>query len=218
VSSETVVPSETVSSETVVPSETVSSDLKFGISMNGVPIGLTKGVSTRFLVSPHHVGFIIGKGGGNVKRIRDNTSTQIIIQDADEKSMGYPFFLVRGLFKKNVSDACNELAIMGNKAGGMNSGYGVPLEEEYIDTEVKYSYLIVHPDHVGMMVGKGGFNIKRLSRENGAFIYAQKGNKESGGCPWFEIKGLWENNIECAYFALLAEAQRVESIIPRFYR
>jgi|TARA_B110001469_G_scaffold126830_2_gene145590 transcription antitermination factor NusA-like protein len=188
----------------------------YGMSVNGAPIGLTEGVSVRFVVEKEHVGFIIGRGGGNVKRMKRNTNTQILIQDPDEKSGGKPWFLVRGLFKKNVSNACTELAMMGNRAPKNSSVYDVPNDADYEIAEVKCSYLLVHKDHVGIIVGKGGSNVTRISRENGAFIYAQKACEESSGLPWFQIKGLYEKNIEDAYFALVNEAQRAESVMPRF--
>ena len=194
----------------------MATKVMYGMSVNGVPIGVTEGVAARFFVEKEHVGFIIGKGGGNVKRMRRNTNTQILIQDPDEKSGGRPWFLVRGLFKKNVSNACAELAMMGNRAPVNSITYEVPKEEDYEKTEVKCSYLLVHKDHVGIIVGKRGSNVSRISRENGAFIYAQKASEESSGRPWFQIKGLYEKNIEAAYFALVNEAQRAESVMPRF--
>ena len=183
---------------------------------NGVPMGLTDGVEARFEVDDGHVGFMIGKKGGNVKRIRDQTNCQILIQDADEKSGGRKWFLVRGLFKKNVAAALVELAMLGNRAPTENRGYDVPSQDEYGTCKVKCSYLVVHPDHVGMILGKRGSNVTRLSREHRAFIYIQSPTYESGGMPWFQIKGLYERNIEQAYVALCQEAQRAEMTIPRF--
>lgn len=188
----------------------------YGMSTNGIPIGITGGFSARYNVLKKHMGFIIGKGGGNVKRIRDNTQCQILIQDPDEESSGYHWFLVRGLFKKNVERACAELNILENKAFGLidPSDHHLPQEipnpDTYAYSEVKCSYLIVHPSHVGMIVGKKGKNVTRISRENGAFIYIQKGNARTGGMPWFQIKGLYERNIESAFFALIEEARRAE--------
>ena len=145
----------------------------YGMSTNGIPIGITGGFSARYNVLKKHMGFIIGKGGGNVKRIRDNTQCQILIQDPDEESSGYHWFLVRGLFKKNVERACAELNILENKAFGLidPSDHHLPQEipnpDTYAYSEVKCSYLIVHPAHVGMIVGKKGKNVTRISRENG---------------------------------------------------
>jgi hypothetical protein len=190
--------------------------IAYSMTQGGVPVGITEGVQARFEVDDAHVGFIIGKKGGNVKRIRDQTKCQILIQDPDEKSDGKKWFLVRGLFKKNVANALAELAMMANRAPVANRGYGVPSQEEYEPSMVKCSYLVVHPDHVGIIVGKRGANVTRISREHGAFVYIQKPCVQSGGMPWFQIKGLYERNIEAAYFALVQEAQRAEQTLPRF--
>lgn len=190
--------------------------IAYGITQKGVPIGMTEGVQARFPVDDGHVGFIIGKKGGNVKRIRDQTNCQVLIQDPDEKSEGKKWFLVRGLFNKNVDAALAELAMLGNRAPVANRGYDVPSRDEYEPTFVKCSFLVVHPDHVGIIVGKRGSNVTRISREHGAFIYIQKPCAQSGGMPWFQIKGLYERNIENAYFALVQEAQRAEQTLPRF--
>jgi predicted RNA-binding protein YlqC (UPF0109 family) len=190
--------------------------IAYSMTQRGVPVGLTEGVQARFPVDDEHVGFIIGKKGGNVKRIRDQTNCQIIIQDPDEKSDGKKWFLVRALFKKNLASGLAELAMMANRAPVANRGYGVPSQEEYEPTFVKCSYLVVHPDHVGIIVGKRGANVTRISREHGAFVYIQKPCDQSGGMPWFQIKGLYERNIENAYFALVQEAQRAEQTLPRF--
>ena len=190
--------------------------IAYSMTQRGVPIGLTEGVQARFPVDDEHVGFIIGKKGGNVKRIRDQTNCQIIIQDPDEKSGGKKWFLVRALFKKNLAAGLAELAMMANRAPVANRGYGVPSQEEYEPAMVKCSYLVVHPDHVGIIVGKRGANVTRISREHGAFVYIQKPCAQSGGMPWFQIKGLYERNIENAYFALVQEAQRAEQTLPRF--
>jgi predicted RNA-binding protein YlqC (UPF0109 family) len=179
-------------------------------------MGMTEGVQARFPVDDGHVGFIIGKKGGNVKRIRDQTNCQVLIQDPDEKSEGKKWFLVRGLFKKNVEAALAELAMLGNRAPVANRGYDVPSRDEYEPTFVKCSFLVVHPDHVGIIVGKRGSNVTRISRLHGAFIYVQEACPQSGGMPWFQIKGLYERNIENAYFELVQEAQRAEQTIPRF--
>ena len=190
--------------------------IAYSMTQQGVPMGMTEGVQARFEVDDAHVGFMIGKKGGNVKRIREQTNTQILIQDPDERSEGRKWFLVRALFKKNLAAALAELAMLGNRAPVKNRGYGVPTQEEYEPAMVKCSYLLVHPDHVGIIVGKRGANVTRISREHGAFIYIQEATVGTGGMPWFQIKGLYERNITDAYFALVQEAQRAEQTVPRF--
>ena len=105
--------------------------IAYSMTPRGVPVGITEGVQARFPVEDEHVGFIIGKKGGNVKRIRDQKNCQILIQDPDEKSDGKKWFRVRALFKKNLAAGLAELAMMANRAPGKNSGYGVPSQDEY---------------------------------------------------------------------------------------
>ena len=88
--------------------------IAYSMTQRGVPVGLTEGVQARFPVDDEHVGFIIGKKGGNVKRIRDQTNCQILIQDPDEKSGGKKWFLVRARVKKNLGGALAELAMLPN--------------------------------------------------------------------------------------------------------
>ena len=190
--------------------------IAYTMTPQGVPMGMTGGWQARFEVDDEHVGFMIGKKGGNVKRIRDQTNCQILIQDPDERSGGKKWFLVRALFKKNLAAGLAELAMLGNRAPVKNRGYDVPSQEEYEPAMVKCSYLVVHPDHVGIIVGKRGANVTRISREHGAFIYVQEACAESGGMPWFQIKGLYERNIVNAYYALVGEAHRAEQTLPRF--
>ena len=190
----------------------------YGKSVNGVPIGITTGWSIAYPVEENHKGFMIGRGGGNVKRIRNKTNSQILIQEAgtrinDVGNQWQPWFLIRGLFKKNVMLAMEELAHLGNRAPMLNRGYNVLNEDMMMPTEVKRSYFVIHPEHVGIVLGKNGYNVKRISMECGAFIYLHQGN--NGVNPWFEIKGLYERNIERAYFMILEEAVRAETINPR---
>lgn len=181
-------------------------------------MGITNGWEARYIVFPQHVGYIIGKRGGNVMRIRDQTHCQILIQEPDEYvryDPNCPYFLVRGLFKRNVTRALEMLHRLATKARGNLDVMDVPSENSFTVGMVSCSYFVVHPDHVGVILGARGQNVARLSQEYGAFIYIQEGNVATGGMPWFQIKGLFQKNIERAYFALSREAQRAEMLIPR---
>jgi hypothetical protein len=189
---------------------------QYAMTQNGVPIGIALGVSVKFPVHKDHVGFMIGKGGGNVRRIRDKHNAQIMIQDdkTDE-----PYFQVRALFRKNLEGACAELVLLGNKAIDWYSNYtyyNMPLEDTYKECEVNSSFLIVHPSHVGYIIGPNGGNVRGISKQCGAFVYIQKPSVVTGGMPWFEIKGLYTKNIENAYYALMKSAMEAQTKIPLF--
>ena len=175
----------------------------YAITQNGVPIGIGKGVSGRFPIEKSHVGFMIGKKGGNVKRIRDKHHVQILIQD--EKT-DEPWFLVRALFEKNLEAAFSELAMLGNRVPDTDHKYEMPAKDSYEDCEIKTSFLVVPEQHVGALIGPKGSNVKKVAQECGAFIYIQQPTAGTNGQPWFQIKGLYTKNIETAYATL---AQKV---------
>ena len=177
--------------------------MQYAITQNGVPIGIGKGFSVKFPVEKAHVGFMIGKRGGNVKRIRDKHHVQILIQD--EKT-DEPWFLVRALFQKNLDAACAELAMLGNRFPESDHQYSMPDKSTYEDAEIKTSFLVVPQQHAGALIGPKGSNVKKVAQECGAFIYIQQGDASTGGQPWFQIKGLYTKNIETAYATL---AQKV---------
>ena len=180
--------------------------MQYAITQNGVPIGIGEGVSARFPIEKGHVGFMIGKRGGNVKRIRDKLHVQILIQD--EKT-DEPWFLVRALFQKNLDAACVELAMLGNRIPESDHKYELPGKDSYQKCEIKTSFLVVDQEYVGAIIGRGGAGVKAIARECGAFVYIQQGSEATGGRPWFQIKGLYTKNIESAYATLATKAMEL---------
>ena len=173
--------------------------MQYVITQNGVPIGVGVGVSARFPIEKGHVGFMIGKRGGNVKRIRDKLHVQILIQD--EKT-DEPWFLVRALFQKNLDAACSELAMLGNRVPDSEHKYEMLDKDTYEECEVKTSFLVVPQQFAGALIGPKGSNVKKVAQECGAFIYIQQPTAATNGQPWFQIKGLYTKNIETAYATL----------------
>jgi hypothetical protein len=180
--------------------------MQYAITQNGVPIGIGEGVSAKFPIEKAHVGFMIGKRGGNVKRIRDKHHVQILIQD--EKT-DEPWFLVRALFQKNLDAACSELAMLGNRVPESDHKYEMPEKDSYQKCEIKTSFLVVDQAHAGALIGPKGSFVKQVARECGAFVYIQQGSDATGGRPWFQIKGLYTQNIEAAYATLAAKAMEL---------
>ena len=180
--------------------------MQYAITENGVPIGITKGISAKYPIQKSHVGFMIGKKGGNVKRIRDKHHVQILIQD--EKT-DEPWFLVRALFQKNLDAACVELAMLGNRIPESDHKYELPEKDSYQKCEIKTSFLVVPQEHVGAIIGRGGAGVKAIARECGAFVYIQEPTAATNGHPWFQIKGLYTQNIESAYATLATKAMEL---------
>ena len=182
--------------------------MQYVITQNGVPIGVGEGVSAKFPIEKGHVGFMIGKRGGNVKRIRDKHHVQILIQD--EKT-DEPWFLVRALFQKNLDAACAELAMLGNRFPESDHQYSMPDKSTYEDAEIKTSFLVVPQQHAGALIGPKGSNVKKVARECGAFIYIQQPTAATNGQPWFQIKGLYVKNIEAAYATLASQVMELSN-------
>lgn len=182
--------------------------MQYVITQNGVPIGVGKGVSAKFQIVKSHVGFMIGKKGGNVKRIRDKYHVQILIQD--EKT-DEPWFLVRALFQKNLDAACSELAMLGNRFPESEHKYEMPGKETYEECEIKTSFLVVPQEHAGALIGPKGSNVKQVAKDCGAFIYIQQPTAATNGHPWFQIKGLYVKNIEAAYATLANKVMELGS-------
>ena len=184
--------------------------MQYAITQNGVPMGIGEGVSAKFPIEKDHVGFMIGKRGGNVKRIRDKLHVQILIQDDKTDK---PWFLVRALFQKNLDAACVELAMLGKMLGNRipesDHKYELPEKDSYQKCEIKTSFLVVPQEHVGAIIGRGGAGVKAIARECGAFVYIQQGSEATGGRPWFQIKGLYTQNIETAYATLATKAMEL---------
>ena len=182
--------------------------MQYVITQNGVPIGVGEGVSAKFPIEKGHVGFMIGKRGGNVKRIRDKLRVQILIQD--EKT-DEPWFLVRALFQKNLDAACSELAMLGNRFPESEHKYEMPEKETYEECEIKTSFLVIPQEHAGALIGPKGSNVKKVVKDCGAFIYIQQPTAATGGHPWFQIKGLYVKNIEAAYATLANKVMELGS-------
>ena len=140
---------------------------------------------------------MIGKKGGNVKRIRDKHHVQILIQD--EKT-DEPWFRFRAC--KNLDAACSELAMLGNRVPDSEHKYEMLDKDTYEECEVKTSFLVVPQQFAGALIGPKGSNVKKVAQECGAFIYIQQPTAATNGQPWFQIKGLYTKNIETAYATL----------------
>lgn len=101
-------------------------------------------------------------------------------------------------------------AIM-NTSGMTTSKNGAP-----IGTVTQFtSFFVIHPDHSGFVIGKGGATVKKIGRDTRTFVGIQKPNDLSNGMPWFLIKGDIEANVATAYHRIRTIAQEAERRMPR---
>ena len=77
------------------------------------------------------------------------------------------------------------------------------------------SYINIHPDHTGLIIGRGGSTIQKIQRDTGVDVLRiRKPNQMSGGMPWIQIRGHIKS-VESAYQRVLTIAQEAERRIPR---
>lgn len=77
------------------------------------------------------------------------------------------------------------------------------------------SFINIHPDHTGLIIGRGGATIRKIQRDTGVDVLRmRKPNGASGGMPWIQIRGHIKA-VETAYHRVLTIAQEAERRIPR---
>jgi len=77
------------------------------------------------------------------------------------------------------------------------------------------SFFMVHPDHSGFVIGKGGATVTKIGKDTKTFVRIQKPNSFSNGLPWFLIKGDTEANVATAYHRIRTIALEAEKRLPR---
>lgn len=77
------------------------------------------------------------------------------------------------------------------------------------------SFLNIHPDHTGLIIGRGGSTIRKIQKDTGVDVLRiRKPNQMSGGMPWIQIRGHIKS-VESAYQRVLTIAQEADRRIPR---
>lgn len=107
----------------------------------------------RFLMQSKNAGAIIGKGGSNIKRLRQEYKATVTVPDSD----GPERILTIGA---NIGTACEILLEI------------IPLLEDKFkeldfDCELR---MLIHQSQAGCVIGRAGFKIKELREETGAQI------------------------------------------------
>ena len=82
----------------------------------GVNLTTITQFQTFFCVHPDHVGFVIGGKGATVKKIATDCNCYIRIQDPNQFSGGFPWFIIKGTSQTNVCEAHHRLQTIANEA------------------------------------------------------------------------------------------------------
>lgn len=122
-------------------------------------------IDHRFLIASSQVGTIIGKGGANVKRIREESGAGIsILKQADDKLLQERVMLVRGK-PDQIADAARIIAdiLIEAEKNRDKTGLGKPVDAVCLK-------LMVHMAQSGVILGKAGAHVKATALETGARI------------------------------------------------
>lgn len=114
----------------------------------------------RLLIENSHVGAIIGKGGANCKRIREETGAFISILKSDFRNVQERVMLLKGDLD-SIGKAIAMSSSFVNDASSQKTGL------EPSETTVK---LLVHRFAVGAVIGKQGAVIKQTQTDTGCRI------------------------------------------------
>lgn len=119
-------------------------------------------VELRVLISNAEAGVVIGKGGSNVKHIREQTSTYISILrsegDARERVMS-----IQGLVEGVVKGLCMIADLWAADTGNPDKEPQQPAE---VKTDVGFK-ILVHKFLSGCLIGKGGMIARDISSVSG---------------------------------------------------
>ena len=77
------------------------------------------------------------------------------------------------------------------------------------------SWFVVHPDHVGFVIGGKGTTVKKIASDCKCYIKIQDPNSFSNGMPWFIIKGSKKEDVCNAYHRIRTIANEADRRLPR---
>ena len=98
-----------------------------------------------------------------------------------------------------------------NTSGIFQGKHGAPLTS----VQQYQSWLCVHPDHVGFVIGAKGATVKKIASECRCYVRIQDPNAFSKGLPWFIIKGDLQSGVCEAYHRLRTIANEADRRLPR---
>jgi len=118
----------------------------------------------RFLIDNSAVGGLIGKGGANVKRVRDESGAHVSILKSESRAIVERIMIIKGN-PQQIGKACFmlcELLIEARTQGGENRAN--------LAADQAQLRLLVHKQAVGAIIGKAGAVIKETQNETNARI------------------------------------------------
>jgi len=115
--------------------------------------GGSRSSEIRMLVPSKNAGAVIGKGGANIKRLRNDFNATIILPDTNSPER---LLIIAG----DVRTICDVLTDV------------IPMLEErrYGENEESEIRFLIHQSQAGAIIGRGGNKVKEMREETGAHI------------------------------------------------
>lgn len=125
----------------------------------------TKVEELRALIDNSNVGGIIGKGGVNIKKVREATGAFLSILKSDVRSISDRILLIKG----NIGQQCEAIVAVSKLVAENNAANDSGKSQNKDDESFEFK-LLVHKSAVGAIIGKGGQSIKDTQTATGARI------------------------------------------------
>lgn len=154
----------------------------------------------RVLIDNTQVGGIIGKGGANVKRVRDGSGAFVSILKAEFRTVHERVMVLKGT-SSQIAKATQLIADLLITASNKERN-GLPQELSYT-TSMRF---LVHRSHVGAIIGKQGTVIKQTVQETGARVQVSNDPLPNSTEKSIQITGT-PDAIEAAATRVLAQLQ-----------
>jgi len=123
----------------------------------------------RALIDNTHVGGIIGKGGANVKRVREDSGAFVSILKSDFRNVQERIMLLKGT-PTQIGKAALLLAELLVESAVAKKEAGDSSSSSSSNTETASIKLLVHKSQIGAIIGKAGAVIKETQSETGARV------------------------------------------------
>ena len=128
-------------------------------------------VEFRFLIDNSSVGGLIGKGGANVKRVREDSGAFVSILKSDARSVQERIMLIKGTVEQ-IGKAALLIAELLIEAAASKGERPVTATTttSAVPSDQAQLRLLVHKLAVGAVIGKAGAVIKETQQETGARV------------------------------------------------
>lgn len=158
----------------------------FSALVSGSSLQINEDLTIEMRIPNQVVGYVIGKQGDNLQRMQIQTGARLLIQKESEMAPGETTRLLT--LKGPTTSHINSLKmkideIVNNKLNNMNSSNtnNSSTMSSNNSTELPHPFVIKIPvpnDKVGLIIGKGGLNVKGISERTRTKIFIPQGPDE----------------------------------------